>query len=112
MLTRPETREILLTAARHYHQTMRWHTRLFLLMPDHLHALVSFLAEEAMAACWRDWKRFTAKQTGVCWQRDFFDHRIRHHEGLEAKAEYIRQNPVRKGLVAKPGDWPWVFVGE
>lgn len=78
-------------------------------MPDHLHALISFPSGESMRACW---KRFTSKKTGIIWQRDFFDHRIRNDESWQAKADYIRQNPVRKKLVARSEDWPWVFIGE
>jgi REP element-mobilizing transposase RayT len=112
LLTRAEVGGILLSAAEHYHLTLRWHARLFLLMPDHVHALVAFPSSGAMASCWRDWKRYTAKTPGVCWQRDFFDHRIRNDDSWELKADYIRQNPVRNGLVARAADWPWVFAGE
>ena len=38
-----------------------------------------------------------------------FDHRIRNSENLEEKFQYIRMNPVRRGLVATPGEWPWVW---
>ena len=53
------------------------------------------------------WKRFTAKETGICWQRDFFDHRLRDDESFDEKAAYIRNNPVRAGLVSDTRDWPW-----
>jgi hypothetical protein len=29
---------------------------------------------------------------------------------LEEKLEYIRQNPVRRGLVGTPEDYPWLWV--
>lgn len=83
--------------------------RILLLMPDHLHALAAFPAEEQMVKVWRDWKRFTARTTGVEWQRDMFEHRLRTEESWEEKAAYIRENPVRKQLVAQPQDWPWIF---
>ena len=56
-----------------------------------------------------NWKRYTANRFGVDWQRDFFDHRIRHDESLDAKADYIRMNPVRKGLCERPEDWEHVW---
>ncbi len=80
-------------------------------MPDHLHALMSFPSAEEIQKCWRDWKRFTAKQTGAIWQRDFFEHRIRNDENWELKAGYIRENPVRKGLIARAEDWRWQYSG-
>lgn len=43
----------------------------------------------------RDLKRITARMAEIDWQRDFFDHRLRHDESLAEKFEYICQNPVR-----------------
>jgi len=41
------------------------------------------------------------------WQEGFFDHLIRHDESHSEKWEYVRQNPVRAGLVKQPQDWRW-----
>jgi REP element-mobilizing transposase RayT len=76
-------------------------------MPDHLHALVSFPQEECMGILIARFKEITAKRTGITWQRDFFDHRLRTEESFEEKAHYIRQNPVRAGLTADSEAWPW-----
>lgn len=108
-LVESTTAEALLQSVRYYHEHHRWFARLFLLMPDHLHALLSFPGEVAMQEVWRSWKRYTAKVTGVEWQRDYFEHRIRSDESWEEKAAYIRENPVRKGLVSEAKSWPWVF---
>ena len=78
-------------------------------MPDHLHALLSFPADENMEKVVRDWKRYVAKQTGVVWQAGFFDHRLRNNESYEEKAHNIRQNPVRAGLVAVAQEWPYIW---
>jgi putative transposase len=55
------------------------------------------------------WKGFTARACGVKWQRDFFDHRLRHDESWRAKSEYIAQNPVRAQLAASAEEWPYVW---
>ena len=60
----------------------------------------------------RDFKRVTAKIAGIQWQRNFFDHRLRHDESETEKYEYICQNPVRAGLVTVAHEWPYVFVDE
>lgn len=106
-LTIPSAAEILLESVEHYHRAGRWFTRLFLLMPDHAHALLAFPSGEAMRRVVGDWKRFTARQAGVGWQRDFFDHRVRPGENWDLKAAYIRENPVRAGLAATSAEWPW-----
>ena len=76
-------------------------------MPDHLHALLSFGHSPGMSSVLRDWKRGHARMTGISWQSNYFDHRIRSHAGFTEKYAYIERNPVAKGLCAEPEDWPW-----
>ena len=106
---KPEIAAVILDATAIYQEKQRWYVQLLLLMPDHLHALISFPAAQPMAVVMRAWKHYLAKQHGIHWQRDFFDHRIRQDESHEEKTTYIRNNPVRAGLVTKPEDWPYVW---
>ena len=48
-------------------------------------------------------------RSGILWQDESFDHELRHSESLAQKCEYVRQNPVRKGLVDRPEDYPWLW---
>ena len=41
------------------------------------------------------------------WQPGFFDHLLRTAESYEQKWHYVRENPVRKGLVDRVEDWPY-----
>ncbi len=70
----------ILESVAHYHKFEKWFCRIFLVMPDHLHALLSFPADQGMAATIKAWKSYNAKTLGIQWQRDFFDHRIRNDE--------------------------------
>ena len=88
----------------------QWWVLLFLLMPDHVHMLVHFSEYQKMQNVISAWKRYTARHFGVQWQRDYFDHRIRSNESLQAKADYIRHNPIRAGLVVDPDDWEFVWL--
>jgi putative transposase len=97
----------LITAVRRYHDLDRWWCRLVVLMPDHLHALVSFPEHEEMAATVRDWKRGTARFQGVRWQSNFFDYRLRSENEIDEAWVYFGENPVVKGLVARAEDWRW-----
>lgn len=99
----------LFKTVEHYNNIHNWHCILFLLMPDHLHALVSFPSEQSMVSVLKSWKRYTAKKLGIAWQSGFFDHRIRNDECWEEKAHYIRSNPVRKSLVSMDREWPFVW---
>ncbi len=99
-------------SAKFYEANMRWYITLFLVMPDHLHALLSFARNESMSEVIRDWNRFHARTNGVIWQEGYFDHRLRadeRGEQLSVKLNYIRQNPVAAGLCAKSEEWPWVI---
>ncbi len=96
-------------SAVYYHKNAYWFLHLFLLMPDHLHAIVSFYPTHPMEKVIRDWKRWCSRQYRVIWQRDFFDHRLRDDASLAEKAFYIRQNPIRKGLVVQAEQWPYVW---
>jgi putative transposase len=82
---------------------------LLLLMPDHLHAIISFSPHIGMQKSVADWKHYLSTQSGIRWQRDFFDHRLRKNESFIEKAKYIRMNPVRAGLVDAPENWPYVW---
>ena len=41
------------------------------------------------------------------WQPGFFDHVLRHDESYSQKWEYVRENPVRAGLVVRADEWPY-----
>jgi len=97
----------LLGSARFYHAELRWNCRLFLLMPDHLHALLAFPHDKTPGAVIRKWKAYHTRTLGLSWQGNFFDHRIRNLDELDEKAAYIRLNPVRKLLCRSEEDWPW-----
>ncbi len=105
-LTLTQTASALINAARFYHDQRKWHITLWLLMPDHFHAILSFPRDVVMADLFKHWKRYTARQIGIEWQDGFFDHRLRNAQEENAKHHYIRHNPVRKNLCVRPEDWP------
>jgi REP element-mobilizing transposase RayT len=47
---------------------------------------------------------------GALWQDESFDHILRSNESFDEKLEYIRRNPVRRELVAKPEEYEWLWV--
>ncbi len=86
----------------------------FVIMPDHIHLFVAFPADGLQLTGWtKALKSVLGKallQTGVRkphWQEGFFDHVLRSSESYSQKWDYVRQNPVRAGLVEEPDDWPW-----
>jgi putative transposase len=98
-----------MASLKHNHDKLVWHCRLALLMPDHLHAILAFPPEPGMETTVKNWKKFVARQHGVEWQRDFFDHRLRNDQELQEKTSYIVMNPVRTGLCERAEDWVWIY---
>jgi putative transposase len=108
----PSLAQVILDSAKLYEAKMRWYITLFLLMPDHVHAVLSFPGDKSMSEIIRDWKRFHRRGNGVVWQEGYFDHRLRTDKRgtqLSTKLNYIRQNPVAAGLCARAEDWPWII---
>lgn len=108
----PEIGLRLLEGFRHYHDLERWYCRLVVLMPDHLHAILSFPHEHRMKNCVWAFKAYWARHGPLKWQTDFFDHRIRNESEFIEKIDYVRQNPVKAGLVHLAADWPFAWSPE
>ena len=86
----------------------------YVLMPDHFHAFVALDDERLTLANWtRSIKGVLSaelRRDGIIapyWQKGFFDHVLRSEESAAQKWEYVRENPVRAGLVSKWSDWPY-----
>jgi putative transposase len=108
LIAPPARGHTLLDSVAHYHRERTWYCHLLLLMPDHIHALLSLPADRTMSRVVGDWKKWHARRSEVRWQNNYFDHRIRNEAEFQLKAAYIRNNPVAKGLYVRPEDWPWV----
>ena len=111
-LALPDVASALFEGMPVYEKQEKWWIHLALLMPDHLHMLVSFGIRFPMDKIISDWKRYCSRQYGIKWQKNFFDHRIRSDEQYAEKYEYIRNNPVRKRLSQTPDEWPYVWIPE
>jgi len=107
-LTEPALGRALLDSVRFYHAQGRWFAWLVVLMPDHLHAVLTFPPQASMGDTVGDWKRYQQRTLGLNWQNNFFDHRLRSDDECVEKCSYIRMNPVRQGLCTAPEDWPWI----
>jgi len=103
------------TAHRLLHQTWleakAWLVGDYLLMPDHLHALCAprdlQFAIETWVAYWK--RQFNLKQGRKEWkfQARGWHHRLRDAENYLEKWLYVQENPLRKGLAQRIGEWPF-----
>src|SRR5438552_15840714 len=100
----------------------RVHLYAAVVMPDHVHMLFLPLRDEEgwpypLVDILQCLKSVTAHRinrllhtSGPVWEEESFDHVLRSDESLMEKCEYIRQNPVKAGLVQKPEDYRWLWV--
>ena len=83
----------------------------YVLMPDHTHLFVTGNDEFDLGLWIRGLKRAMSKAIQSTdsehWQPGFFDHLMRSDESYEGKCQYVRNNPVRAGLVKEADDWPY-----
>ena len=105
----PGIGEALMESARFYHTQRKWLPWVFVLMPDHVHMIVGFSGQYRIEAVVEAWKRYAATKYKIVWQRGFFEHRLRGNESVEEKANYVRRNPVRAGLVQHAEKWPFLL---
>ena len=109
-LAKEKPAQAIFQAFKHYEALGKWHVQLCLLMPDHLHGILSFNTREySMSSLIQSIKGYLARTEHIKWQKNYFDHRLRNDAALQEKAQYIRLNPVRAGLVKKPEEWPYVI---
>jgi len=117
----PEARDAVLQHCLHDHGK-RFELHAAVVMPDHVHLLLTPLRDDegwpyALPAILKLLKGVSARSinklegsSGPVWQEESFDHVLRSQESFEEKLEYIRQNPVRRGLVQKTEDYRWLWV--
>jgi REP element-mobilizing transposase RayT len=101
---------------------VKFDLRVAVVMPDHVHLIFTPLIDSkrmeiySLAEIMDAIKGASAHKinkalgrSGRVWQPESFDHVLRSSESLDAKVEYVIENPVRKGLVFKAGDYPWLW---
>ena len=89
----------------------------YVIMPDHIHLFVSMPEVGTTIGQWVGALKMALGKaltdlgrSKPHWQDGFFDHVMRNADSYSEKWDYVRMNPVRKGLCESPDDWP--FQGE
>ena len=101
LLAKPDHAETVSSVFAHFDR-IRYLIHAWVIMPNHVHALVSLEKEADLGETVASWKRFTATrinrsegQSGAVWQADYFDRMIRDWEHFVNAARYIRGNPQK-----------------
>ncbi len=110
----------MLAALLHYNDH-KWKVYTAVILPDHVHAIVQPLPHPDggvynLAEVIHSVKRFSVYQInegrgakGSIWQDERYDRIVRDEAECLEKWNYIRNNPVKAGLVEIPEDYAWLY---
>ncbi len=116
----PESRTIALDCCLHDNTKAFW-LHAGVIMPEHAHLLLTPFSEVdrltlTLATILGAIKGVSSHRindaigrSGRLWQEESFDRILRSRDDLQETAEYIIMNPVRRGLVSVPDDYPWIW---
>jgi len=103
--------EIVQKALLHF-DNKRYRIHAWVIMPNHVHVLLTPCPGYALERILQAWKSYSAKEanrlldrSGHFWQEDYFDRYIRNEDHFFRAIEYIESNPVKAGLCEKREDW-------
>jgi putative transposase len=101
--------ELFLETLQHYRHAGNYKLHAFVVMPDHIHLLISpqgVALERVMALIKGGFSHRLGSNLPV-WQRGYTDHRVRDGNEFEMRRQYIHENPVRARLVELPTLYPY-----
>jgi putative transposase len=116
----PEERKIILETIL-YWNNVKWTVHAVVVMPNHVHAIAQPLTLHDGSAInlseiILSVKTFSARTIniqrgvqGALWQDERYDRIIRDEKELLQKWQYLRNNPVERGLAQHPEDYPWLY---
>jgi carbamoylphosphate synthase large subunit/REP element-mobilizing transposase RayT len=106
LLRQPAIADIVASTLKHFDRE-RYVLDAFVVMPNHIHALVKPLGSHSLSSILHSWKSFSANainrqvdRQGSLWMAENFDTIVRNTAHLKACRDYIAQNPVKAGLGA------------
>ena len=113
-LARPDIAD-LGAGAIQFHAGQRFDLHAWVVMPNHVHAVLRPRPHLTLSQILKSWKGFTAreanrllKRTGTeFWQAESYDHLVRDDEDLHRCCLYTTMNPVNARLCRQPADWKW-----
>jgi putative transposase len=84
----------------------------YVIMPEHVHVLLSEPERGTLAEALKSLKqgvarRLVGRDAEHFWLKRYYDRNVRDAQEFTEKLRYIHRNPVKRGLCARPDDWPW-----
>jgi putative transposase len=111
LLTTDERRRIFESALERVRRSYRLYFYGYIVMPEHVHLLVSEAPQDTLADALKSLKQGVSRRLigdgDHFWQKRYYDFNIRNYPQFVEKLRYIHRNPVKLGLCERPEDWEW-----
>jgi putative transposase len=115
---RDEVAELMVATLFKYRDVGEFELHEYVVMPDHIHVLVSLPDGQPLSRIVQLIKggfSHTLREHGIAmrtvWQSGHHDRRVRDENEFAEMVEYVRQNPVRRGLVQEAEEYPYSSAG-
>ncbi len=81
----------------------------YVFMPEHMHLLMSEPGSDLLSGAIKLMKLSVSLRQPIrpFWQKRYYDANLCSHSQMVDCLRYIHRNPVKRGLVQNPEDWPW-----
>jgi REP-associated tyrosine transposase len=113
----PSERDLVASTLKHF-EGRRYRLAAFVVMNDHVHALVSTMGSSRLEDVVHSWKSFTANRMqrehgrgARVWQDEYFDRIVRDQREFMQKFDYIRCNPWTRWPDLETYNWVWLADG-
>ena len=119
LFQRDQVAELMVATLFKYRDAAEVELREYVVMPNHIHLLLSINDAQKLSRVIQLIKggfSHSLRENGIVfravWEQRYFDRRIRDENEFAEFARYIRQNPVRKGLVERAEEYPYSSAGQ
>jgi len=110
-LTTAASKDIFLDSLEHTRRKYDLEVIGYVVMPEHVHLLLSEPPdhETPLSRALQSLKLSVSKRLAQrpFWHTRYYDFNVFTHNKRVEKLKYMHRNPVTRGLVEKPEDWPW-----
>jgi putative transposase len=114
LFQRTETADLLLNTIFRYRDAGEFSLQEFVVMPNHIHLLVSINDDHAIGRAMQMIKGGFSHAVGkadlklkAIWQPSYYEHRVRDAVEYARMRNYIHQNPVQRRLAKTSSEYPY-----
>lgn len=113
LLREPWAAALVQSALLHF-DSQRYQLLAWVVMPNHVHAVLRMLPGHELRSTVASWKSYTGRRLAPAlpecqrvWHREYWDRYVRDETHLATVIDYVHNNPVKARLAPSAEAWPW-----